>query len=114
MVDTTEFEKNIATAIILEMHEDPTFNADIVASKVSAVVRELMQRRRYKRAGMSDAAIAEDLENYYPQVLNVARFDFNTIGAEGEERHTENGIDRSFIERGKLWAGVVPIGKLIK
>ena len=114
MVDTTEFEKNITTAIVLEMREDPTFNADIVASKVSAVVRELMQRRRYKRAGMSDEAIAEDLENYYPQVLNVARFDFNTIGAEGEERHTENGIDRSFIERGKLWAGVVPIGKLIK
>lgn len=114
MVDTTEFEKNITTAIVLEMREDPTFNADIVASKVSAVVRELMQRRRYKRAGMSDEAIAEDLENYYPQVLNVARFDFNTIGAEGEERHTENGIDRTFLERGKLWAGVIPIGKLIK
>ena len=114
MVDTTDFEKNIATAIGLEMHNDPTFNPDIVASKVSAVVRELIQRRRYRRAGMSDAAVLEDLEDYYTQALNVARFDFNTIGAEGEERHTENGIDRTFTERSKLWAGLVPIGKVIR
>lgn len=112
MVDTTNFEKSIATAIGLEMNKEPTFDMDIVASKVSAVVRELIQRRRYNKSGMSDEAILEDLEYYYPQVLNVARFDFNTIGAEGEERHTENGIDRSFVERGKLWAGVVPIGRV--
>lgn len=114
MVDTTSFEKSIATAIGLEMHNEPTFDEDIVASKVSAVVRELIQRRRYRRAGMSEEAILEDLEDYYTQALNVARFDFNTIGAEGEERHTENGIDRTFSERGKLWAGVVPIGKVIR
>lgn len=114
MVDTTDFEKSIAVAIALEMRQEPTYNADIVASKVSAVVRELIQRRRYIKGNMSDEAIREDLENYYSQVLNVARFDYNTIGAEGEERHTENGIDRSFIERGKLWAGVVPIGRVIK
>ena len=113
MVDTTNFEKSIATALALEMSNEPTYNADVVASKVSAVVRELIQRRRYRRAGMSDDAILEDLEDYYTQALNVARFDFNTIGAEGEERHTENGIDRTFSERGKLWSGVVPIGKVI-
>ena len=102
MADTSTFEKSINDALALEMSSDPTYNADVVASKVSAVVRELVQRRRYKRSGMSDYDIEEDLENYYPQALNVARFDYNTIGAEGQERHTENGIDRSFIERGKL------------
>ena len=114
MADTSTFEKSINDALALEMSSDPTYNADVVASKVSAVVRELVQRRRYKRSGMSDYDIEEDLENYYPQALNVARFDYNTIGAEGQERHTENGIDRSFIERGKLWAGVVPISRVIR
>lgn len=112
MLDTTAFEKSIATAIMLEMRNDPTYNADIVASKVSAVVRELIQKRRYKKSGMSDEAILEDLDDYYPQVLNIARYDFNTIGAEGEDRHTENGVDRTFTERNKLWAGVVPISKV--
>lgn len=114
MVDTTNFEKNIVTAIALEMRNDPTFDSDIVASKVSAVVRELIQKRRYNKSGMSDDAVLEDLENYYPQALNVARYDFNTIGAEGEDRHTENGIDRTFTERGRLWAGVVPISRVIR
>ena len=112
MVDTASYEQNIKDALALEMSGDPTYNANIVASKVSAVVRELIQRRRYIVAGMSEEAILRDIENYYPQVLNVARFDFNTIGAEGEERHTENGIDRTFLERGKLWAGVVPISRV--
>ena len=114
MADTATFEKSINDALALEMSSDPTYNADVVASKVSAVVRELMQRRRYKTSGMPEWAIEEDLENYYTQALNVARYDFNTIGAEGEDRHTENGIDRSFTERGKLWAGVVPISRVIK
>lgn len=114
MVDTTRFEKSITDALALEMSGEPTYNADVVASKVSAVVKELIQRRRYKKAGMADYAIEEDLEDYYTQALNVARYDFNTIGAEGEERHTENGVDRTFTERGKLWAGVVPISRVIR
>lgn len=114
MADTTAFEKSITDALALEMSKDPTYDADVVASKVSAVVRELMQRRRYNKSGMSNFAIEADLENYYTQALNVARYDFNTIGAEGEDRHTENGIDRTFTERGKLWAGVVPIGRVIR
>lgn len=112
MVDTTNFEQNIAKAIGLEMRNDPSFNPDIVASKVSSVVRELIQRRRYNKSKMTDAQIEEDLENFYPQVLNVARYDFNTIGAEGEDRHTENGVDRTFTERNKMWSGVVPIGRI--
>lgn len=112
MVDTSAFEQNIVTAIALEMRNDPTFNLDVVASKVSSIVRELIQRRRYSASGMSDESILNDIENYYPQVLNVARYDFNTIGAEGEDRHTENGVDRTFTERGKMWAGVVPISRV--
>ena len=114
MVDTTAFENSIIEALTLEVSGEPTYNADVIASKVSAVVKELVQRRRYKKSGMSDYMIEEDLDNYFTQALNVARYDFNTIGAEGEDRHTENGVDRTFTERGKLWAGVVPIGRVIR
>ena len=114
MVDTRAFENSIKAAIALEMSGDPTYNEDVVASKVSAVVRELIQRRRYSKSGMSDYAIEKDLDDYYTQALNVARYDFNTIGAEGEDRHTENGVDRTFTERGRLWAGVVPISRVIR
>ena len=114
MVDTSSFEKSINDALKLEMSGEPTYNENVVASKVSAVVRELIQRRRYKTSGMPDWAIQDDLDNYYTQALNVARYDFNMIGAEGEERHTENGIDRTFSERSKMWAGVVPLGRVIR
>ena len=114
MVDTSSFEKSIFDALALEMSNEPTYNENVVISKVSAVVRELIQRRRYKASGMPEWAIEDDIEDYYTQALNVARYDFNTIGAEGEDRHTENGIDRTFSERSKLWAGVVPLGRVIR
>ena len=111
-VDTTTFENSITQALALEMSSDPTYDASVVASKVSAVVKELIQRRRYNVTRMSDTAIQADLENYFAQALNVSRYDYNTIGAEGEDRHTENGIDRTFTERNKMWSGVVPIGRV--
>lgn len=114
MVDTTSFENSIVASLALEMSSDPTYNAEVVENKVSAVVKELIQRRRYNKSGMTDDAIAEDIENYFPQALNVARYDYNTIGAEGQDRHTENGVDRTFTERGKMWAGVVPISRVIR
>ena len=113
MVDTSKFEKSICDILKIEMLGDPAYKEDVVASKVSAVVKELMQRRRYRKSGMPDYAVEVDINDYFAQALNVSRYDYNTIGAEGEDRHTENGIDRTFTERGKLWAGVVPISRVI-
>ena len=61
---------------------------------------------------MTDAEIETDINRYYTQCMNVARYDYNQLGAEGEQTHNENGISRSYIDRGKLWSGVVPFAKV--
>ena len=33
-------------------------------------------------------------------------------GGEGEKAHNENGISRKYVERGKLWSGVIPFAKV--
>lgn len=109
------------TAFVTELNNDLTTELtasgvqvleNVLAVKVRAVVRELLSIRNYELSGMTDEEIEADIERYYTQCINVARYDYNQLGAEGEDSHSENGISRKYVERGNLWAGVVPFAKV--
>lgn len=113
MVDTTAFETELNTDLAAEITgSGATVLTDVLAVKVKAVVRELLNIRNYEQSGMTDAEIETDINRYYTQCMNVARYDYNQLGAEGEDSHSENGISRKYIERGKLWSGAVPFAKV--
>lgn len=113
MVDTTAFETELNTDLAAEITgSGAEVLTDVLAVKVKAVVRELLNNRNYEHSGMTDAEIEADINRYYTQCMNVARYDYNQLGAEGEDSHSENGISRKYIERGKLWSGVVPFAKV--
>ena len=113
MIDTTAFETELNTDLAAELTgSGQTVLTDVLAVKVKAVVRELLNIRNYEQSGMTDAEIETDINRYYTQCMNVARYDYNQLGAEGEQTHNENGISRSYIDRGKLWSGVVPFAKV--
>lgn len=84
----------------------------VMQVKVKAVVRELISMRNYELSGMTDEEATADLNRWYTQCLNVARYDYNQLGAEGEESHSENGISRKYVERERLWAGVIPFARV--
>ncbi len=84
----------------------------VMQVKVKAVVRELISIRNYELSGMTDEEATADLNRWYTQCLNVARYDYNQLGAEGEESHSENGISRKYVERERLWAGVIPFARV--
>lgn len=113
MINTTAFETELNTDLAAELTGsgvEPL--TDVLAIKVKAVVRELLSIRGYEFSGMTDEEIEADIPRYYTQCMNVSRYDYNQLGAEGEDTHTENGISRKYIERGRLWAGVVPFAKV--
>ena len=113
MVDTTAFETELNTDLASELTgSGADVLTDVLAVKVKAVVRELLNIRNYENSGMTDTEIEQDINRYYTQCMNVARYDYNQLGAEGEDSHTENGISRKYIERGRLWSGVVPFAKV--
>ena len=112
-IDTTAFETELNTDLAAELTGSGVeVLTSVLAVKVKAVVRELLNIRNYEQSGMTEWAIKEDINRYYTQCMNVARYDYNQLGAEGEDTHSENGISRKYIERGKLWSGVVPFAKV--
>ena len=113
MIDTTAFENEIKDDLAAELTgSGQTVLTDVLGVKVKAVVRELLTIRNYEFSGMTDGEIEADINRYYTQCMNVARYDYNQLGAEGEQSHNENGISRQYIDRGKLWGGVVPFAKV--
>ena len=112
-VNTTSFETELKNDLTKELQGSGVeVLTDVLEIKVKAVVRELLSIRDYQNAGMTDEEIEADIERFYTPCMNVARYDYNQLGAEGEDTHSENGISRKYVERGKLWAGVVPFAKV--
>ena len=113
MVNTTAFEYELNNDLAAEISGSGNeVLTSVLAIKVKAVVRELLSIRNYDNSGMTDWEIEQDINRYYTQCMNVARYDYNQLGAEGEDSHTENGISRKYVDRAKLWGGVIPFAKV--
>lgn len=107
-VDTTEMIKDIVSDLARKLKDEgedvKTSTLSIIVKKV---VKEVILKRNYPDT-MSASDILSDLDNHYATIIGVAEYDYNTIGAEGQTSHSENGVSRKFIERNKMFGDVFP------
>lgn len=104
-----ELYKEVCTDLSTELRNDDDFNEDVLAVKVKGAINEIIAIRGYVRAGYTEEMITADLWNYQSNIMNIARYDYNMIGAEGETSHTESNITRDFVSRNTLFSGVIPL-----
>ena len=101
-------ENEIFDELKTELEDDPNFNEKILKVKIKNAIRDVRIRRNYKASTYSDDAIEKDMERFYVVILNVARYDYNQVGIEGEQAHSENGVNRTYVSRDSLMATVHP------
>lgn len=107
-------ENEIVTELTEELKDDPLFNPVVLASKVRNAIREVSLRRNYSASTYTDDQIETDLyNNYYSVIVNVARYDYNQIGAEGQTSHSENGVNRTWKDRDSLFGSVNAFVKIL-
>lgn len=97
-------------AEILQDLSDEIGNADttLLLSKVRRAAKEVRRDRNYPSSYTEDM-IVKDLENYYSNISELALYDYNQFGAEGQESHSENGISRTWKSRDECKVGVTSI-----
>lgn len=105
-LDTSLLENEIVDDLTKELQDEETFNPAILKVKVKLAVKEVISKRNYKATSWSEARVLEDLSNYYATISNIARYDYNQLGAEGESAHSENGVSRTYVNRDDLFKGV--------
>lgn len=90
--------------ILLAVTED---DLPILAEILNDAISEIKEARHYP-SDMSASEIEEDMNNYISNVKKLAKYDYNQIGGELQESHSENGVSRSFIDRRRCFDGVIP------
>lgn len=97
--------------LLLEM--DLTVEKDklILKSKVRNAANEVKNKSNYP-SHYTDRMISEDLETKRYVIRNVALYDYNMVGAEFQKSHSENGVNRSYAERDKLFS-FAPFSRVI-
>ena len=89
---------------------DENFNVTLLTSKVKAAVRDVKRARHYPTY-YTDEQIESDLYNYYSNCRAIALNDYNKVGVDFEDSHSENSVSASYTDRAKLFAGIIPLAR---
>lgn len=102
--------ESIISELTIELQTEADFNADILALKVNNAYREVKQARNYPKS-YTEETISADMENYYSNVKAIALYDYNKVGAEGQTQYSADGESIHYVDRNKMFAGVLPIAR---
>ena len=106
----TSIESSIVDELTIELQNETDFNEDILTLKVKNAYREVKQARNYPKS-YSEEMIAADMENYYSNIKELAIYDYNKVGAEGQTQYSADGESIHYIDRSKMFAGILPIAR---
>jgi len=114
MVDISSLKNRIANLLMGELQSDPNFDTNLLLSKVELAIMDVMARREYGNSHYTDAKILDELSTrYFATITNLARYDYNQAGAEGQKNHSENSVSRTWYDRNKLFSDVHPFVKVL-
>lgn len=92
-----ELMQEIVDELTIELKNEPTFDADVLTLKVKDAYRKVRGRKCYENTSKGEDDILSDLSiKHFQDIKDVARYNYNMIGAEGEVSHSENGTSRTF------------------
>ena len=99
--------------LIIEILEDLTTELGLVketdkavlTSKVKNAYREVKRTRNYQSYHTQDF-IDNDMNNFYSNIRELALYDYNQEGAEGQTNHSENGTSRVWKDRKECFNGI--------
>lgn len=101
----------IITDLTIELKNEVDFDAQILALKVRNAYREVKAARHYPKS-YTEATIEADMNDYYSNVKSIALYDYTKIGAEGQTSYSADGENIHYVEREKLFAGIIPIARV--
>ena len=77
----------------------------VITSKVKNAYREVKRTRNYQ-SYHSQEFIDNDMDNFYSNIRELALYDYNQEGAEGQTNHSENGTSRVWKDRKECFNGI--------
>ena len=102
--------QDIIDELTIELQNEVDFNSDILALKVNNAYREVKQARNYPTS-YTESMITSDMDNFYTNVKAIALYDYSKLGAEGQTQYSADGESIHYVDRNKLFTGIIPIAR---
>lgn len=77
----------------------------ILTEILNDAIAEIIEARHYP-SDMSASSIESDMLKYISNVKKLTKYDYNQVGVEYQDSHSENGVSRSYSDRRKCFDGV--------
>lgn len=107
MVDIDPLKTQITSLLATELSSEDGYDASALSNKVELAIRDVMGKREYQNSHYTDEKILWELSTrYFSTITNLARYDYNQIGAEGQKNHSENSVSRTWYDRNKYLSDV--------
>jgi len=114
MINISELQTAIVSDLTLELNGDESFNATVLEQKVKLAILDVYARRDYGNSHYDAKRIINELSTkYYSVITDLARYDYNQMGAEGESSHIENSVSRTYRDRDRLLSSVHAFVKIL-
>lgn len=104
-----EMKAEIIRELTIELKGE-NVDADMLSVKVDSAIRDVRTARNYP-SDYTVMMIEADLVKYFSQIKSIALFDYNQIGAEGQTQYSADGESIHYVDRNKLFSGVIPIAR---
>ena len=105
-----EIFENLKAEILADVAQADLFNETLLRSKINSAYREVKRARNYPNHYSSEW-VENDMENYFTNIQDLARYDYNAVGSEGMTQYSADGTTIHYKDRDKLFYGVYPISR---
>ena len=103
-------EASIIEDLTIELKNEVDFDAEMLGVKVRNAIREVRAARNYPKSYTEEMIIA-DMTEYYVNIRAIALYDYTKIGAEGQSQYSADGESIHYLDRNKMFAGILPIAR---
>ena len=102
--------ENLKGEIIADEAQADLLSESLLRAKIQSAYREVIRARRYPKT-YTEAQIEEDIADYFSNIEDIARYDYNAVGSEGLASYAADGTSIHYKDRDKLFYGVLPIAR---
>ncbi len=106
-----ELNMDLEAELTSELHEDS--DKALLSSKIKGAYYAVKRKRNYQEHH-TEEFVYKDMMAMYDIIKDLALYDWNHIGAEGETSHSENGISRAWNPRENILREVIPFATVIQ
>ena len=105
-----DIEASVIEGLTIELKNEVDFDAKILGVKVRNAIREVKAARNYPKS-YTEEMIINDMNDYYTNIRAIALYDYTKIGAEGQSQYSADGESIHYLDRNKLFVGILPIAR---